>query len=178
MAFRNLAGKNYRLLTQRSDGGSSSAGAMSRGPEGKRWIITNIVDIKRQPVCWCIPLEVKTGERTEVTLNASNTFDLAAACAKEPMGSAIHVVLPGAAKKVMKKLVDDSVRKRFPDITSRETIDWGEVVKVANGNSSIRYKYLAKVHGQDTKIMNQVFTFDANGQFVSVKDLDGFPRNW
>jgi hypothetical protein len=178
LTFRDLAGKNYQLLTKRSDDKSFTAGVTSNGPESKRWIITKTVDIKRQPVCWCIPVEVKTGERTEVVLSASNAFGLPAACDKAPMGATVHLVLSGAAKKVLKKLVDDSVRKKFPEITSRETIDWGEVVKAANGNSSIRYKYLAKIHGKDTKIMNQIFTFDANGQFVSAKDLDGFPRNW
>jgi hypothetical protein len=26
--------------------------------------------------------------------------------------------------------------------------------------------------------MNQIFTFDANGKFVTVKDVEGFPEDW
>jgi beta-lactamase regulating signal transducer with metallopeptidase domain len=77
----------------------------------------------------------------------------------------------------MKELVEDFFSKNFRDITSRENIQWGEVTKAENGNSSIRYKYLAKIWDKDTKIMNQVFTFDPKGKFVSVKNVEGFPRN-
>jgi RNA polymerase sigma factor (sigma-70 family) len=77
----------------------------------------------------------------------------------------------------MKELVEDFFGKNFRDITAREGIEWGEVVKTANGNSSIRYKYRARIGGSDTRIMNQVFTFDPKGQFVSVNDVGGFPRD-
>ncbi len=42
----------------------------------------------------------------------------------------------------------------------------------------LRYKYLAKIQDKSTKIMNQIFTFDAKGELVSVKDVDGFPQDW
>ena len=77
----------------------------------------------------------------------------------------------------MKELVEDFFTKNFHDITSRVTLEWGEVSKAANGNSSIRYKYRAEIWNRDTKIMNQVFTFDPKGEFVSVKDVEGFPQN-
>lgn len=54
----------------------------------------------------------------------------------------------------MKELVEDFFRKNFRDITSRETIEWGELAKADNGNSSIRYKYRAKIWGKDARIMN------------------------
>lgn len=75
----------------------------------------------------------------------------------------------------MKDLVEEFFSKNFRDITSRETIEWGEVTKAENGNSSIRYKYRARIWDKDTKIMNQVFTFDPKGNFVSVKNVEGFP---
>jgi hypothetical protein len=75
----------------------------------------------------------------------------------------------------MKELVEDFFSKNFHDITSRDSIEWGAVAKAENGNSSVRYKYRAKIWNKDTKIMNQVFTFDPNGEFVSVKDADGSP---
>lgn len=77
----------------------------------------------------------------------------------------------------MQELVLDFFRKNFRDITARETIEWGDVAKAENANSSIRYKYRAKIWDKDTQIMNQVFTFDRQGKFVSVKDVVGFPRN-
>ena len=77
----------------------------------------------------------------------------------------------------MKELVENFFRENFHDITSRESIEWGEVTKTENGNYSIRYKYRAKIWDKDTKIMHQAFTFDANGKFVSVKDVDGFPQS-
>jgi len=77
----------------------------------------------------------------------------------------------------MKELVEGFFSKNFHDITSRETSEWGEVSKAANGNSSIRYKYRATIWNKDTKIMSQVFTFDPKGEFVSVKDVEGFPQD-
>jgi len=77
----------------------------------------------------------------------------------------------------MKELVEDFFGKNYRDITSRETIEWGELAKADNGNTSIRYKYRAKIWGEDAKIINQVFTFDPKGKFVSVKDVEGFPQN-
>ena len=49
--------------------------------------------------------------------------------------------------------------------------------KTDDGNASIRCKYRAKFRGNETKIMNQVFSFDPKGKFVSVKDVEGFPQN-
>jgi len=77
----------------------------------------------------------------------------------------------------MKELVEDFFGKNYRDITSRETIEWGELAKADNGNTSIRYKYRAKIWDEDAKIMNQVFTFDPKGTFVSVKDVEGFPQD-
>jgi len=77
----------------------------------------------------------------------------------------------------IKELVEDFFGKNFRDITARETIEWGELAKADNGNSSIRYKYRATIGGKDAKIMNQVFTFDPKGTFVSVKDVEGFPQD-
>ena len=77
----------------------------------------------------------------------------------------------------MKELVEDFFSKNFRDVTSRESIEWGEVTKTKDGNSSIRYKYRATIWDKDVKIMHQTFTFDPKGEFVSVENVDGFPRN-
>lgn len=79
-------------------------------------------------------------------------------------------------KEGMKERVEDFFSKNFHDVTSRETIEWGDVIKADNGNSSIRYKYRAKIWDKDTMIMNQVFTFDPKGEFVSYKNIEGFPQ--
>ena len=76
----------------------------------------------------------------------------------------------------MKELVEDFFTKNFRDVTSRETIEWGQVQKDEKGNSSIRYKYRAKIWDKETKIMNQSFTFDPKGGFMSVKDVEGLPQ--
>ena len=75
----------------------------------------------------------------------------------------------------MKALVEDFFSKNFRDVTSRKTIEWGEPTKEANGNTSIRYKYTATFWYTETKTMNQVFTFDSRGEYVSVKDVEGYP---
>ena len=72
----------------------------------------------------------------------------------------------------MKELVEDFFSKNFRDITARETMEWGEITKLENGNRSIRYKYRAKIWDKDIKIMDQVFTFDPKGKFVSVWDAE------
>ena len=78
-------------------------------------------------------------------------------------------------KQAVMALVEDFFRHNFRDVTSRETIEWGKVTKLANGNASIRYKYRAKIWDRDTVINNQVFTFDKQGEFVSVVDVNELP---
>ena len=62
------------------------------------------------------------------------------------------------------------------DITARKPIEWGEVHKDENGNRTIRYKYYATIWDKDVLIANQVFTFDAKGNILDVKDVEDFPR--
>jgi hypothetical protein len=67
-------------------------------------------------------------------------------------------------------LVEDFFSKNFRDISARDTIEWGPVDKDEKGNSTIRYKYNATIRGKEKKVMDQVFTFDSKGKFVSVTD--------
>ena len=76
----------------------------------------------------------------------------------------------------IKVLVELFFSRNYRDITAREDIEWGEVVKNKDGNSSIRYKFRATIWDKDVKIMNKVFTFDPKGKFVSVKDVHEYPR--
>jgi hypothetical protein len=75
-----------------------------------------------------------------------------------------------STKQGLMQLVDDFFQDNFRDITSREALDWGEPVKAENGNVSIRHKYRARIWDKDVKIIDQVFTFDPKGAFVSVKN--------
>ncbi|MEN6451307.1 MAG: M56 family metallopeptidase [Thermoguttaceae bacterium] len=77
-----------------------------------------------------------------------------------------------STKEGMQEHVEDFFHHNFRDVTSRKTIEWGEVIKTNDGNYSIRYKYRAKIWDKETKIIDQTFTFDPKGQFVSVKDAD------
>lgn len=85
-------------------------------------------------------------------------------------------VVDTSSQKGMQALVDDFFQNNFRDISSRSTIEWGNVVKEKNGNSSIRYKYDATIWGKDKMIMNQIFTFDPKGTFVTVTNVEGFPK--
>jgi len=76
-----------------------------------------------------------------------------------------------SSQEGMIELVEDFFRNNFRDITNRETIEWGQVAKDEKGNASIRYKYRATIWGKDKKVLDQIFTFDPSGKFVSVKDV-------
>ncbi len=68
-------------------------------------------------------------------------------------------------------LVEDFFKHNFRDITARDAIEWGDGQVLPNGNQSIRYKYRATIWGRQHVVSNKVFTFDANGEFVSIKDV-------
>jgi RNA polymerase sigma-70 factor (ECF subfamily) len=64
----------------------------------------------------------------------------------------------------------------FRDVTARDTLEWGGVVTNANGTLSIRYQYRARIWDSETVTNNQVFTFDPQGRFVSVKGVYRNPQ--
>jgi beta-lactamase regulating signal transducer with metallopeptidase domain len=79
-------------------------------------------------------------------------------------------------KEGLMALVEDFFANNFRDVTARETLEWGDIEKDKDGNTSIRYKYVATIWGKDQQIMNQVFTFDKKGEFVRYRNLEGFPQ--
>jgi hypothetical protein len=89
-------------------------------------------------------------------------------------------IVPGAPtsaeRKRLMSLVEDFFQHNFRDITSRDSLEWGNVTTDAKGNDSIRYKYHAKIWDKDTITNDQVFTFDSNDKFVSVKDVHTNPE--
>jgi beta-lactamase regulating signal transducer with metallopeptidase domain len=74
------------------------------------------------------------------------------------------------------KLVEKFFSENFRDITARETIEWGPREALPDGNLSIRCKYNATIWDKDHQVMNQVFIFDPKGEFVSYKNVEGFPK--
>jgi hypothetical protein len=62
------------------------------------------------------------------------------------------------------------------DISAWKSLDWGDVERDKEGNLSIRYKYEATIGGAERRIMNQIFTFDKNHEFVGVKNVEGYPK--
>jgi hypothetical protein len=72
--FKKITGDELYLLT--SDG---NPGFGSNRPEGRKWVVSKIVQIGGKPACWCIPVEVKTGQLVKVTLTEANLFDLRSA---------------------------------------------------------------------------------------------------
>ncbi|MBN2291662.1 MAG: PEGA domain-containing protein [Pirellulales bacterium] len=94
--------------------------------------------------------------------------------AKENGESATSVDGSKAAREEMIALVEDFFHHNFRDVTSRKTLEWGDVKKHPNGNRSISYKYLATFHQNPEKVVvNQVFTFDKDGKFVDYENVEG-----
>lgn len=103
------------------------------------------------------PLGTKAGDESSVAPNSAPTAN-------------------DAAKFELMGRVEDFFAHNYRDITARKTIEWGDVTTDEKGNRSIRYKYLATIRGKDKIISNEIYTFDAEGKFVSVKKVEGFPQ--
>ncbi len=69
--FKKIPGN--RLYQLKSSGSTTIA---SNTSDGKKWIVTKVVQNKGKPVCWCLPVTVKTGKQIKVTLTNKNVFDL------------------------------------------------------------------------------------------------------
>jgi RNA polymerase sigma-70 factor (ECF subfamily) len=67
--------------------------------------------------------------------------------------------------------VETFFKNNFRDLTARETLEWGPVETNANGTLSIRYMYRARIMGKHTVTNHQEFTFDSQGEFLSVTDI-------
>lgn len=74
-----------------------------------------------------------------------------------------------APEDQIRKLVEIFFKNNYRDITHRKTLEWGEPTTDENGNVSIRYKYEATIWDKDKVVNDEIFTFDTNGYFVSVK---------
>jgi hypothetical protein len=75
----------------------------------------------------------------------------------------------------VKVLVEKFFSENFRDITARKAIEWGDVVKNADGGVSITYRYEATIWGKDKFINEQKFTFDKDGKYVGHETLKTEP---
>jgi hypothetical protein len=85
LGFKEVTGDHVYLVTS-APGVHHVLG--SNAPGGKKWVVTKIVQIKGNPVCWCLPVTVETGRETQVTLTENNMLDLESAFDKA-MGESI-----------------------------------------------------------------------------------------
>lgn len=76
LGFEEVTGDKVYLLTRAR---KNSQGYSSNAPDGKKWIVTKVVQIKGKPVCWCIPVTVETGKEIIIKLTGDNIFDLESA---------------------------------------------------------------------------------------------------
>lgn len=74
--FEAVTGDDVSLLVSAP---SIFQGISSSGPDGRKWIVTKTVQIEKEPVCWYLPVDVKVGKETKVTLSEKNMFDLESA---------------------------------------------------------------------------------------------------
>ncbi len=75
--FKEVTGEDVGLLVGRQGTITHLATLSSTGPGGKKWVVTKAsATPDGKLVCWCIPVDVKTGEEVHVTLNKDNVFDL------------------------------------------------------------------------------------------------------
>jgi beta-lactamase regulating signal transducer with metallopeptidase domain len=93
-----------------------------------------------------------------------------------PMAAASNKPDSKVTKEKMQSYVEDFFKHNYRDITARKTIEWGEPVIDPNGNQSIRYKYEATIWDKDKVVNDEIFTFDKNGKFVSVKKIRSHPE--
>ena len=88
-----------------------------------------------------------------------------------------QIVKLSSEKAELMGRVEDFFMHNFRDVTARKSMEWGKNETDEKGNRTIRYMYAAQIWEKEWKIMNQVFTFDKDGGFVSYKDVEGYPKD-
>jgi uncharacterized protein (TIGR03067 family) len=112
-------------------------------------------------------IEVPDGSKVQVAENGKVQVTLPGQSGPAPAAG-------GADSNVKLELmgrVEDFFLHNFRDVTARKSLEWSDVKLGQDGSRSIRYQYQAVIWGKETKIMNQDFTFDAQGTFVSVNEV-------
>jgi peroxiredoxin/outer membrane lipoprotein-sorting protein len=68
-AFMNVTGDNIHLLHK---SGSRSSNALP----STQWVVTKVVYLDNEPLCWCIPVEPEFGQRMSISLNKDNAYNI------------------------------------------------------------------------------------------------------
>jgi hypothetical protein len=71
--FKTVTGDKVYLLT---DAEGVCYSLRSSTTDGKKWFVTKTARMDGHPVCWRLPVQVKTGEVVHVELTEDNMFDL------------------------------------------------------------------------------------------------------
>ncbi|MCK4626554.1 MAG: HEAT repeat domain-containing protein, partial [Phycisphaerae bacterium] len=79
-------------------------------------------------------------------------------------------------RKKLISWVEKFFSQNYRDVKNRETIEWGQPKKLADGNYSIRYKFKCRIWGKERMIGNEIFTFTPTGKFVSARKVKGYPQ--
>jgi len=73
LGFRKVTGDKVYLLTS---GQNVQHSLSSNSSDGKKWLVSKVRQLDGKPVCWCLPIKVKSGKEIQVTLSEDNVFDL------------------------------------------------------------------------------------------------------
>lgn len=119
LGFKKVTGDELCLLTKQPGMNFSGHSTLSNGPAGTKWIVTKTVHIEGKPVCWCIPVQVKTGSEATVTFNESNTFDLKTIFDKTIQESADAT--PQSSKAETKASNVQNLAEKYPELKKRST---------------------------------------------------------
>ncbi len=83
---------------------------------------------------------------------------------------------PGAAaaaddelKERLMGQVEEFFAHNFRDVKQRKTVAWGEVSRDEDGSYRIPYTYEARIWNSEPVLFRQVFTFDADGDYIRVE---------
>ena len=79
-------------------------------------------------------------------------------------------------KAMMIGYVEDFFKDNARDVTMRKSLEWGEVQTDGEGNRTIRYKFEALIWDRERIILCSDFTFDKDGNYVSMVSVEGFPQ--
>jgi hypothetical protein len=74
LGFRDVSGDQIGMLFRNAP--TYTVVIKSNEPAGQKWLVTRAVVLEGKSDCWCLPIEVRPGERTEVALTQANMTTL------------------------------------------------------------------------------------------------------
>jgi beta-lactamase regulating signal transducer with metallopeptidase domain len=121
-------------------------------------------------------MKFKIRSNRQIVLGALSLLIIAAFSLVSFAGSG-QTAKPSKEKAELMGRVEDFFMHNFRDVTARKSIEWGEPETDEKGNRSIRYMCETQIWEKDWKIMNAVFTFDKDGEYVNYKNVSGYPKD-